>query len=83
MYNKNFLSPTFLNGKYEDVNGFRVEINTSMPFAYFEDINDEDNTYYYQGSEANEVINEINVIYNTENTMPQEAIAKWINTYLC
>ena len=31
--NKEMLSPTWLNGKYKDVNGFNVEINTSLSYV--------------------------------------------------
>ena len=80
--NKEMLSPTWLNGKYKDVNGFDVEINTSLSYAYFENINDENESYYFQGDEANNVIDEINAIYNSKDNFTQsEAIARWINTY--
>ena len=80
--NKEMLSPTWLNGKYKDVNGFNVEINTSLSYAYFENINDEDESYYFQGDEADNVIDEINAIYNRHNLTQSEAIARWINLYL-
>lgn len=80
--NKEMLSPTWLNGKYKDVNGFNVEINTSLSYAYFENINDENEAYYFQGDEADNVIDEINAIYNRHNLTQSEAIARWINLYL-
>ena len=81
--NKEMLSPTWLNGKYKDVNGFNVEINTSLSYVSFEDINNEDEAYYFQGNEADNVIDEINAIYNGKDNFTQsEAIARWINTYL-
>lgn len=80
--NKEMLSPTWLNGKYKDVNGFNVEINTSLSYAYFENINDENESYYFQGDEADNVIDEINAIYNRHNLTQSEAIARWINLYL-
>ena len=80
--NKEMLSPTWLNGKYKDVNGFDVEINTSLSYAYFENINDENKSYYFQGDEADNVIDEINFIYNRHNLTQSEAIARWINLYL-
>ena len=80
--NKEMLSPTWLNGKYKDVNGFNVEINTSLSYAYFENINDENEAYYFQGDEADNVIDEINDIYNRHNLTQSEAIARWINLYL-
>ena len=83
MESKEFLSETWLNGKYKDVNGFNVEINTSLSYAYFENINDENESYYFQGDEADNVIDEINAIYNGKDNFTQsEAIARWINTYL-
>lgn len=80
--NKEMLSPTWLNGKYKDINGFNVEINTSLSYAYFENINDENEAYYFQGDDADNVIDEINVIYNRHNLTQSEAIARWINLYL-
>ena len=80
--NKELLSPTWLNGKYKDVNGFNVEINTSLSYAYFENINDENESYYFQGDEADNVIDEINAIYNRHNLTQSEAISRWINLYL-
>lgn len=81
--NTEMLSPTWLNGKYEDVNGFNVEINTSLSYVSFEDINNENEAYYFQGDEADNAIDEINAIYNGKDNFTQsEAIAKWINIYL-
>lgn len=81
--NKEMFSPTWLNGKYKDVNGFNVEINTSLSYVSFDCINNEDESYYFQGDEADNVIDEINAIYNgKDNFTESEAIARWINTYL-
>lgn len=76
------LSPTWLNGKYKDVNGFNVEINTALSYVSFDCINNEDESYYFQGDEADNVIDEINIIYNRHNLTQSEAIARWINLYL-
>lgn len=80
--NKEMLSPTWLNGKYKDVNGFNVEINTALSYVSFDYINNEDESYYFQGDEADNVIDEINIIYNRYNLTQSEAIARWINLYL-
>ena len=81
--NKEMLSPTWLNGKYKNGNGFDVEINTSLSYVSFENINDENESYYFQDEEANNVIDEINAIYNGKDNFTQsEAIARWINIYL-
>lgn len=82
MESKDFLSETWLNGKYS-IKGWSIEINTSLSYVYFENENDENESYYFQGDEADNVIDEINVIYNGKDNFTQsEAIAKWINTYL-
>ena len=81
MSNNNFLSESWLNGKYENINGYKVEINTSLSFACFENVDDENDTYVFQGDEADNVISEINTIYNTENVTVDEAIAKYIDLY--
>ena len=40
-------------------------------------------SYYFQGDEADNVIDEINAIYNgKDNFTESEAIARWINLYL-
>lgn len=81
--NKEMLSPTWLNGKYKDVNGFNVEINTSLSYVSVDCINNEDESYYFQDDEADNVIDEINAIYNGKDNFTQsEAIARWINLYL-
>ena len=80
--NKEMLSPTWLNGKYKNVNGFDVEINTSLSYVSFDCINNEDKTYYYEGVFADTVIDEINNIYNRHNLTQSEAISRWINLYL-
>lgn len=80
MENQN-LSPNWLNGKYK-INGFDVVIDYNLSFACFE--KNEEECYTFQGDEANKVIEEIAVIYNTDKNAPtqKEAIKKWINTYL-
>lgn len=81
MNDNGFLSETWLNGEYDNISGFKVTINTSLSFVCFEDVNDEDNAYVSQGDEADNVIKEINTIYNTNNVTVEEAIAKYINMY--
>ena len=81
--NNNFVSPSFLNGKYKAVAGvYNVEINTALSFAYFENENDENEAYLFDGDEADRVIEEINHIYNTENVTNEKAIEMWIKNNL-
>ena len=81
MNDNGFLSETWLNGEYDNIGGFKVTIDTSLSFVCLEDVNDEDNAYVSQGDEADNVIKEINTIYNTNNVTVEEAIAKYINMY--
>lgn len=81
MDKQDFLSPTWLNGEY-NVNGWNVTIDTGLSYACFEDENDEDNNYAFQGDEGDIVINEINALYNTENCTPEEAVGIWANLCL-
>lgn len=81
MEKKEFLSPTFLDGKYNNLKGFKVEINSGLSFACFENKETEE-CYTFQGDEANNVINEINYIYNVGDCTQDEAISRWINAYI-
>lgn len=71
MNNTEFTCTSWLNGKHSE----EIEINTRLPYvAIYE--------YFAQGEQADEVINEINVIYNLEDCTPLEACEKWAALYL-
>lgn len=53
---------SFLAGKHSE----NIEINTSLPYVALYD-------YFFQGDEADKVINNINYIYNTQNCTVLEA----------
>jgi hypothetical protein len=57
---------SWIAGKLSD----EVEINTRIPYVSIYG-------YFFQGDEADEVINEINAIYNTNDCTPIEAANKW------
>lgn len=81
---KELLSPSWLNGKY-NISGYSVSIDNSLSFACFE--KDEQEYYVFQGDEGSQVIDDINVIYNTytnEDDAPtvEQAIEKWISINL-
>lgn len=80
--NEEYLSSSWLNGKYDNINGYNVEIDSSYSIASFEDVNDPDSSYFFQGDEADTVIDEISAIYNQGDLKQDEAIAQWINLYL-
>ena len=63
---KNFTCTSWLHGKLSET----IEINTKLPFVCIGD-------YYWQGDEADKVINEINVIYNNRDVTPLEAAEIW------
>ena len=58
--------PSWLNGRLSE----NVEINTSLPYVAIYD-------YIVQGEEADAVINEINIIYNSKHCTPLEAAKIW------
>lgn len=62
---------SWLNGKLSK----DIEINTSLPYIsiYY---------YYAQGEDADNVINEINYIYNSEDCTPLQAAEKWASNML-
>lgn len=63
---KEFTCTSWLSGKLSA----EIEINTSLPYVSIYD-------YFAQGEEADQVINEINYIYNTTDCTPLEAAIKW------
>jgi len=68
---ENFTCTSWLNGKLSE----NIEINTSLPYVAIYD-------FFVQGDEADNVINEINHIYNTNNCTPLEAAEKWASNML-
>ncbi len=58
---------SWLASKYPAIN---AEINTSLPYVSIGE-------YFWQGEEADSVINEINVIYNSEEITVEQAISKY------
>lgn len=84
MKKEKILSPNWLNGNY-NINGYKVTIDYPHSFACFE-LN-EDETYTFQGDEGNDVIEAINLIFNTytcdeDAPTKEESIEKWINLNL-
>ena len=68
---ENFTCPSWLNGKLSA----DIEINTSLPYVAIYD-------YFVQGEEADNVIAEINYIYNTQDCTPLEAAEQWASNML-
>jgi hypothetical protein len=62
---------SWLNGKLSD----NVEINTKLPYISIHGL-------FVQGEEAEQIINEINEIYNKEGCTPLEAAEKWASFYI-
>lgn len=69
----NDLSSTWLNEKYK--NG---EINTSLPY-----ISVTEPDFYADGDDAEAIINEINMHYNSNDCTTEEAFNWWVSLYLC
>ena len=57
---------SWISGKHSE----DVEINTRIPYVAIFD-------FFAQGDEADQVINEINTIYNTTDCTPLEACMIW------
>lgn len=74
------LSPSWINGNYI-VSGFQVMIKSNLSIARFQSLTDDD-CYYFQGSEADEVINEIFQIWNNHELTQDEAVEQWISMHL-
>lgn len=68
---EDFLSVTWLAGKHSE----NIEINTSLPYVSIYG-------YYFQGEEADNVLDEINYIYNTQDCTVLEAAEKWASNML-
>lgn len=69
--NNNLTCPSWLNGKLSE----NIEINTSLPYVAIYD-------YFVQGEDADTVINEINIIYNSKDCTPLEAAEIWASNML-
>ena len=74
------LSPSWLNGNYI-IDGYQVTIKSNLSIARFYCLDTEED-YYFQGNEADDVINEIAGIWNAYDITQSQAIQKWINMYL-
>jgi hypothetical protein len=68
---ENFTCVSWLSGKHSA----DIEINTHLPYVAIYD-------YFAQGEQADEVIKEINHIYNTKDCTPLEACELWASYYL-
>lgn len=82
MYDGAYLSSSWLNGQYYDICGFNVTIDSSISFASFEFVSDSDEVYDFQGSEADEVIENIAEIWNNAELAQDDAIASWIKAHI-
>jgi hypothetical protein len=68
---KNFTCVSWLSGKHSA----DIEINTRLPYVAIY-------AYFAQGEQAEEVINEINYIFNTQDCTPLQACEIWAGYYL-
>jgi hypothetical protein len=62
---------SWLHGKHSP----EIEINTKLPYVSIYD-------YFAQGEDADNVIEEINLIWNKEDITILQAIEKWASYYL-
>ena len=70
---QNLTCASWLNGKHSP----NIEINTHLPYVALYD-------FFAQGDSAEEIINEINEIYNNEklNLTPLQACKYWANLHI-
>lgn len=66
-----FTCRSWLSGKLSDT----IEINTKLPYVAIDD-------FFVQGEEADNIIDEINYIYNTTDCTPLQAAQKWASNML-
>ena len=78
----NTLSPSWISGNYANIDGYEVSICTALSYASFENLHDENLSYFFQGNEAEEVIEEILDIWSNSNIPQHEAISQWITMHL-
>ena len=76
------LSTSWISGSYANICGFEVYIDSSLSYASFENLHDSNNSYVFQGNEADDVISEIAEIWENDNLKQDEAIDKWIRMHL-
>lgn len=68
---ENSTCTSWLNGKLSET----IEINTRLPYVAIDD-------FFAEGSEADKIIDQINLIYNANDISPLEAVEKWASLYL-
>lgn len=76
------LSNSWISGSYANICGFEVYIDSSLSYASFENLHDSNNSYVFQGNEADDVISEIAEIWENDNLKQDEAIDKWIRMHI-
>ena len=75
------LSNSWLNGTYDNVAGYLVNIHSGLGFAIFES-RTEDEVYDFQDNHADVVISEIADLWKNGDMTQEEAIAEWITMHL-
>mgnify|MGYP004445421319 FL=1 len=76
------LSSSWLSGSYADIAGFEVCINTALSYVSIDSLQIPEASYFFQGNEAEEVIEEMFQIWSKSDLTQEEAIAQWISFYL-
>ena len=76
------LSPSWISGSYANIAGYEVSICTALSYINFENLHDPDSSYFFEGNEAEEVIEEITNIWSNADLKQDEAIGQWIRMHL-
>lgn len=75
-------SSSWLNGKYTLSNGYTVEINSSLPYIAVDDA-DGENMFYAQEHEADDVLDELMQMWNSNDEWTQQQVIEhWVSLYL-
>ena len=73
---------SWLNGKYRCSNGCTVEINSNLPYIAVDDA-DGESMFYAQGDEADDVLDELMQMWNSNDEWTQQQVIEhWVSLYL-
>lgn len=67
----------------DEYNGLKIECNSSLSYiGFYADWMESPDGWFFQGDEADEVMEAIQNIADSDNISDTEAAAKWSNLYL-
>lgn len=75
-------SPSWISGSYANIAGYEVLICTALSYISIENLHDPDESYFFDGQEADDVIEDITDIWSNADLKQDEAIEQWIRMHL-